>query len=321
MTIGIDLGGTKILTALIDSRGKIVLSDQRATLASEGPDIIIEAMLDSIRNALKQADASPAEIGTIGIAAAGLADSRTGVLYTSPNLPGWHHVPLRDRIQQSLGIKTFLINDAKAAALGEYRFGAGRGTDYLIYVTLGTGIGGGIVINGKIYGGATGLAGEIGHMTIDDNGPKCYCGNTGCWEVLASGTAMAREAKRLITSGADTSILDLTGGDIEKVTAEIINTAALNGDRPATELIAWTSHNIGVGLANLINIFNPRLIVIGGGLSKMGDMLLKPAYEVAGQRAFKEAYDAVRFAPAGLGGSSGVLGAAAFARDQLKKGR
>ena len=155
-------------------------------------------------------------------------------------------------------------------------------------------------------------------MTIDDNGPLCNCGNRGCWETLASGTALTREAKRRITDGAITSILNYAG-EIEKVTAEVIYDAAQAGDDLAKELIAQTAYYVGIGLANLINLFNPELIVIGGGLSHMGDMLLEPAYKVAAERAFKEAYRAVRFAPAKLGQNSGVLGAAVFALEEMKR--
>ena len=155
-------------------------------------------------------------------------------------------------------------------------------------------------------------------MTIDDNGPRCNCGNTGCWETLASGSALAKEARYRIEKGAKTSILDYAGGDTKKVTAQVIQTAAEHGDTLARELLTQTSYYIGVGLANLINLFNPELIVIGGGLSNIGDMLLGPAFKVAGERAYKEAYQAVRFALAELGRNSGVLGAAAFALREMK---
>jgi glucokinase len=222
-------------------------------------------------------------------------------------------------VEERLGKKTFLINDANAAALGELHFGAARGARNFIYITLSTGIGGGIIIDGRIYGGAIGAAGEVGHMTIDERGPMCNCGNRGCWETLASGTALARQARHRIAEGARTSILEYAEGDVEKVTAEVIDNAARQGDHLANELIAQTAYYVGVGLANLINIFNPELIVIGGGLSNIGDILLKPAFKVAEERAYKEAFRSVRFASAGLGRDSGVLGAAAFARQEMRK--
>jgi glucokinase len=268
---------------------------------------------------MEQASCTISEISAIGIGAPGISNPEAGILFTSPNLPGWRNVLLRDIIQSKLDKKAFLINDANAAALGELYFGAARGTHNFIYITLSTGIGGGIVIDRKIYTGAIGTAGEIGHMTIDDNGPLCNCGNKGCWEALASGTALAREAKQRIKEGAKTSILKYTEGDLEKVTAQIIHSAAEQGDKFAKDLIARTGYYVGVGVANLINIFNPELIVIGGGLSNIGDMLLKPAFKVAAERSYKEAFQAVRLVSAGLGRNSGVLGAAAFALQEMKK--
>jgi len=316
--IGIDLGGTKILSAVVTLRGKILSKDETATPAKEGQEAVVESILTSISRALAGANISVSELSAIGIGAAGISNPATGVLFTSPNLPGCRDMPLRDIIEKRLNQKTFLLNDANAAALGELYFGAARGARNFIYVTLSTGIGGGIVINGELYTGALGLAGEIGHMTIQDEGPRCNCGNQGCWETFASGTALAREAKRRIKEGTPTSMIEYVQGDIEKVTARIVHIAALQGDNLARELIARTSYYVGVGLANLINIFNPELVVIGGGLSNMGDILLGPAFEVAKERAYRQAFEAARFTTAKLGQNSGVLGAAVFALKKAK---
>jgi len=319
LILGVDLGGTKILTAVTNSQGKMLSRDHSITPAKKGHEAVIQSILESAHRALDQAGVAISELGAIGVGAPGLSNPETGILFTSPNLPGWQDIPLRDIMQKRLGKKTFLINDANAAALGEFYFGAARGARNFIYITLSTGIGGGIVIDGKIYTGAIGAAGEVGHMTIDDEGPICNCGNRGCWETLASGTALAREAKHRIKEGVRTSILEYAEGDIEKVTAQAIHSAAEQGDSLAKELIARTGYYVGVGLANLINIFNPELIIIGGGLSNIGDMLLEPAFKVAGERAYKEAFQAVRFASAELGRNSGVLGAAAFALQEMRK--
>ncbi len=319
LILGIDLGGSKILTAVVKPWGDILSSDESATPATEKHEVVIQSIIDSAHSALTQAGCIISEISAIGIGAPGISNPEAGILFTSPNLPGWRNVLLRDIIQNKLDKKAFLINDANAAALGELYFGSAQGAHNFIYITLSTGIGGGIVIDGKIYTGAIGTAGEVGHMTIDDNGPLCNCGNKGCWEALASGTALAREAKHRIKEGAKTSILKYVGGDAEKVTAHIIHIAAEQGDKLAKDLIARTGYYVGVGLANLINIFNPELIVIGGGLSNIGDMLLKPAFKEAAERSYKEAFQAVRFASAGLGRNSGVLGAAAFAVQEMKK--
>jgi glucokinase len=319
LTLGIDLGGTKILTAVVTSQGKMLSRDHSITPAQKGREAVIQSILESANHALEQADIAISELTAIGVGAPGLSNPETGVLFTSPNLPGWQNVPLRDIMQERLGNKTFLINDANAAALGEFYFGTARGARNFIYITLSTGIGGGIVIDGKIYSGAIGAAGEVGHMTIDDDGPICNCGNRGCWETLASGTALAREARQRIEEGVTTSILEYAERDIEKVTAQVVHSAAEHGDSLAKELIAQTGYYVGVGLANLINIFNPELIVIGGGLSNIGDMLLKPAFKTAGERAYKEAFQVMRFASAELGRNSGVLGAATFALQEIRK--
>ena len=259
------------------------------------------------------------DLSAIGLGAPGLSNPETGILFTSPNLPGWKDVPLRDIIEKEMGKKVFLINDANAAALGEMYFGAGRSARNFIYITISTGIGGGIIIDGKIYTGSSGTAGEPGHMVIQDEGPVCNCGNRGCWESLASGTALARDTRQRLKEGSTTTILDYADGDIEKVTAEVVHKAAQSGDSLARELIANTGYYVGVGLANLINIFNPEIIVIGGGLSNIGDMLLEPAFKEARKRAFTQAYQAVRFTRAELGRNSGVLGAAAFALQEMKR--
>jgi glucokinase len=319
LILGIDLGGTKILTAVATPRGKMLSRDHSITPAQGGHEAVIQSILESAHRALEQANLAVSALAAIGIGVAGISNPDTGILFTSPNLPGWRDVPLRDILQEKLGRRAFLINDANAAALGELYFGAARGARNFIYITISTGIGGGIVIDGKIYGGAIGVAGEVGHMTIDDDGPICNCGNRGCWETLASGTALAREARHRIKEGVRTSILEYAEGDVEKVTAQVIHKAAEQGDNLAKELIARTGYYVGVGLANLINIFNPELIVVGGGLSNIGDMLLEPAFEVAGERAYKEAFQTVRFASAELGRNSGVLGAAAFALREIKR--
>jgi glucokinase len=318
LAIGIDLGGSKILAAVIDRQGQVLSADRSTTPASKGHEAVIRSIVASANSALEGASVSPSQWIAVGVGAPGLVNPETGIVATSPHLPGWCDISLRDLIQERLGKRTFLINDANAAAIGELCFGAARNARNFIYITLSTGIGGGIVIDGKVYSGAIGAAGEVGHMTIYDDGPQCNCGNRGCWEALASGTALAREARQRIGEGACTSILKCAGGQGEKITAEAVHRAAKQGDGLARELIERTGYYVGVGLANLINIFNPELIVIGGGLSNIGDMLFEPALRVAGERAYQAAFRAVRFAPAELGANSGVIGAAAHARREIE---
>ena len=315
--LGIDLGGTKILTAVGDRKGTLLSRDHRGTPADGGPDAVIGAIEESVVRVLDQASLELKQLAGIGIGAPGPCNTMTGIVHRAPNLPGWRDVPIRDILADKFGKKTVLINDGSAAALAEQRFGAGRDARCFIYLTVSTGIGGGIVIDGKVFTGATGGAAEFGHMTIDDDGPPCNCGNRGCWEVLASGTALAQSARRRIAEGRSTAILSNADGDLENVTARAVHQAARSGDALAGELILDIAHYLGTGLANLINLFNPDVIALGGGMMQMGDLLLDPARQIARRRAFPSAVEAVRIVSAALGRNNGVLGAAAHAFDEI----
>lgn len=313
LALGVDLGGTKTLTAVVDADGNIISEVLKPTPAALGKDAVVQVIMESLQDALDQADQKMEDITAIGVGAPGPSNPQLGILHTSPNLPGWRDVPIRDIVAKASGRDTFLINDANAAALAEYHFGAGRDTCCFIYVTVSTGIGGGIVLGGEIYTGARGLAAEIGHITIDDHGPPCNCGNSGCWESLASGTALANRARHRLMKDKQSAIAD---GRTESITAEHVFKAAEAGDALALELIEITAYYLGTGFASLINIFNPDVIAIGGGMSRMGRMLLEPAYITAQKRSFAKAYETVRFTLAQLGQNSGVLGAAVYALRQ-----
>jgi glucokinase len=312
----IDLGGTKMLAAIISNEGQVLAQERILTLADEGPESVINRMLSVIDRLLTLTDIAPHQLDSISIAAAGVINLDQGIITVSPNLPGWHNVPLRDIMNEKYKINTFLVNDANAAALGEHRFGAGKGVNNLIYLTVSTGIGGGIIINGKLYSGSCGIAGEIGHMSIDINGPRCNCGNIGCLEVLASGTAVAKEAIRRVSHGEESSLTRIVEGKLENITAKEVALAAQEGDSLASEVISRAATFLGIGMVNLVNIFNPEMIIVGGGMAKMGDLLLNPARRIVKERAFPLAAQAVRIVPAQLGDNAGVLGAATFAFQQ-----
>jgi len=314
--LAIDVGGTKIITAIIANSGQVMAKEYYLTLADEGPQSVIERIFSAIDRLLSLRNIGSSQLASISIAAAGAINFDKGLITSSPNLPGWDAVPLRDIIKEKYRVITFLINDASAAALGEHRLGAGRGVSNLIYLTVSTGIGGGIIINGKLYSGQCGGAGEIGHMTIDVNGPRCNCGNTGCFEVLASGTAVAKEAIRRIRQGERSSLIEIVEGKLENITAEKVEVAARGGDSLALDIISRAAIYLGVGMVNLVNIFNPEMIIVGGGMAKMGDLLLNPARQVVKERAFQLSAQAVRIVPAQLGEDAGVLGAAIFAFEQ-----
>jgi len=311
--LAIDLGGTKIFAAIISNKGQIIAKERCLTLADEGPQAVINRILSAIDHLLSQRNINLSPLGSISIAAAGAIDFEKGLITSSPHLPGWHDVPLRDIVKGKYKVNTFLMNDADAAALGEHHFGAGQGVNNLILLTVGTGIGGGIIINGKLYSGVSGSAGEIGHTTIDVNGPRCSCGNTGCLEALVSGTAVAKEAIKRIRQGERSFLTESVGGKIEDITAEEVLTAARDGDSLASEVILKAATYLGIGLANVVNIFNPEMIIIGGGMAKMGDLLLNPAKQVVRERAYQLSAQAVQIVPAQLGDDAGVLGAAVFA--------
>ena len=317
LVIGIDLGGTKIGTALVDGAGGIIARDYRETLAAEGPDAVITRMLDAARRVMAEADVEIAQVAAAGICAPGPLDAAAGVVVSPPNLPGWDRVPLRKLVADALSLPAFLEKDANAAAMGEHLFGAGRGTQHMIYVTVSTGIGSGLVLDGKLYHGATSMAGEIGHTTIVPDGPLCGCGNYGCLEALASGTAIARRARERVARGTPTLIADLAEGDPARITAKTVAQAAARGDVKAQQIISEAMDYLGIGIANLVNLFNPQVIIIGGGLANIGDALFEPVQHVVEQRAFRAAVEAVRVVPAELGDDVGVLGAAAVALAQI----
>ena len=314
--LAIDLGGTKIFTAIISDKGQAIAVERCTTMASEGTRSVIDRLLSAAGQILDLNNIEPSQLDSIAVAAAGAIDSDRGVVTLSPNLPGWSDIPLADIIHDKYRVDTFLLNDASAAALGEHRLGVGRGTDNLILLTLGTGIGGGIIINGELYSGSNGSAGEIGHMTIDVNGPRCACGCTGCLEVFASGTAMERDTISRISHGERSSLVEAVEGKIEDITAEKIGVAAQDGDSLALDVIHRAATYLGAGMVNLVNIFNPDMIVVGGGVSGLGDLLLEPARQVVKERAFPIAVQTARIVTAQLGEEAGVYGAAIFARGQ-----
>jgi len=314
----VDLGGTKIVTALVSLEGEIIAREYVLTLAEEGSKAVIHRMQATIDSVLCKVNMPLSSLSAIAIAAAGAINSEEGIITASPNLPGWHNIPLREMVKKETGLQTYLINDASAAALGEHCFGAGKGVKDLIYITVSTGIGGGIIINDELYTGISGSAGEIGHMTIDVNGTRCNCGNIGCFELLASGKAVARAAQEAITKGTKTIILELAEGEPENITARTVSMAAQKGDELASAIIFNVATYLGVGMVNLINIFNPEMIIVGGGIAKMGDMLLDTARKVVTERAFHLPTQQVRIVPSLLGDNAAILGAAALVRRLAK---
>jgi glucokinase len=320
--IGIDVGGTKILGVRADENGKIAAQVRKPTRAAEGLEATVERIVDVIR------ELTPARgVDAVGVGIPGPLDPVKGVVYNPPNLPGWETVPLCDMLYERLDVKrdvpVVLVNDANAAALAEFKFGAGskqlrrKAVKHLVYLTISTGIGGGVITDGRLLLGSTGMAAELGHLIIDVNGPRCYCGGIGCLEAMASGTALAREGAVVVASRRETSMADAVGGNPDKVTAKVVVEAAQAGDKAACELMEREGLLVGVGVVTCIHAFNPQLVVLGGGVSNAGDLLFKPVRATVKARvmpAFRGTYDIV---PAALGGESGALGAVAAALEEL----
>jgi glucokinase len=317
----VDVGGSKILSALVARDGKVVAEELEQTAALDKFDAVLRQIRMAYQALVKRAEAGPdSRPLAVSLAIAGAIDLNNGVVTESPNLPQWQDVPLRSMVEEALGLQTFMINDANAAALGEHTHGAGRGTRNMVFITVSTGIGGGLIINGDLYQGCNGAAGEIGHMVIDVDGPLCGCGNYGCLEALASGTAIARDAADRIALGTYSSIPKFTnsGGTI---TAAAVAAAAKQGDPLANEIVSRAAHYLGMGLVSVVNVFNPEMVVIGGGVAQMGDMLLNPARQVVRENAFRIAADAAQIVQAQLGARAGVVGASTYAWRQLKRSK
>jgi glucokinase len=309
---GADLGGTKILTVVSDHSGREVGSSLVETLAQEGRDAVIARIVASVEQAVRAAGREMRDLAAIGVSAPGPIDLIEGVITHPPNLPGWEDVPLARILRDRTGITSVLENDANCGALGEHAFGAGRGFRHMIYMTVSTGIGGGIIVNNEMYSGASGGAGEVGHMGVSPDGPPCNAGHPGCLEGIASGTAIAARARALIADGQLPLTARLAGD--QPPAARTVQMAARGGEDGARQLIVEAGLALGIGLASLVNAFNPQAIVLGGGLMKMGDMLLDPAIETARERSFDQNFGDVRIVEAELGDRSPALGAITLAQ-------
>ena len=310
---GIDLGGTKIVVLVADAAGKVLGEARMPTRASEGPDAVIARIDECVRAAASGAGIELAAIAGAGVSAPGPIDLSEGVITNPPNLPGWVDVPLARLLAGRLGIPALLENDANCGAVGEHQYGAGRGYRHMLYVTLSTGIGGGIIIDDELYYGASGAAGEVGHIGVSVDGPVCGAGHVGCLEAFSSGTAIANQAREMIAAGGLPRTARLAEHD-PPLSAETVYLAGQQGEPEATAIIERAGRYLGIGLASLINTFNPQAIVLGGGLVNMGQTLLAPALETARARAFEQSFGNVRIVEWELGERVAALGAIAVAK-------
>jgi glucokinase len=306
-----DFGGTHLRAAVVTEDGAILQRADHQTPDAATPDEIIGQIVDLLAGAA--AGAAPAPVAAC-IATAGLINADEGKVLIAPNIPGFRNLILTTPVAERLGISTFIENDASAAALGEFRFGAGRGTRHLLHGTLGTGIGGGIVIDGRLYRGAKGLAGEIGHIILDPAGPRCNCGSRGCLEAMVSGVAFAERARYLLENAKSPVLREMVG--YEEPTAAHLYRAAAKGDQLCEAEIRHGGHLLGLGFGSLVNVLNPDIVTLSGGLLAMGDMLLKPLRDAMYSLAYGPASGTlVRLST--LGDDAGLLGAAAVAFERL----
>jgi len=336
LVIGVDLGATQIRAAVL--RGVTLLS-RVSLLTGENPtpERVIPRMLNAVHQALADANVSLDQIGGVGIGAPGPLSGRTGIVFSPPNLLGWNNVALRDIFHEKLNKPIFLERDTNAAALAEYMFGAGRGYQEVVYLTISTGIGGGVIANGQLLEGATGTAGELGQMTIDWRGPRCNCGNIGCLESIASGTAIARRANEGIALGQSdgaallefvlarcpqelkVNVSGSSGGAVGpiQVDAHMVALAAEAGIPLARKIISGAAEALGIGLVNIIHIFNPEVIILGGGVTQIGEPLLGPAKRIVQERAMAVPREAAHIVQAELGNDVGLIGAGTLVYSKL----
>lgn len=303
--VGVDLGGTKIYTALVDLEGNIVNEKVVETLAEEGQEAVSERILDTIANVIAGVDNEL--IKAIGVGSPGPLDAKKGIIFEPSNLP-FKNYEIVKTIKDRFNLPTYLDNDANVATLAEFMFGAGKGTENMVYITVSTGIGGGAIINGKLYRGHTANALEVGHMTVSKEGPRCGCGNVGCAESFASGTAIGKRAKEAVASKVVTSLKKY-----DNVTAKEVFMEAAEGDAEAKRILDNALYYLGITVGNVMSHLDPEKVVMGGGVINGGDVVIETVKKVVGERCLNVFAENCSIEKAKLGGQAGVLGAAALA--------
>ncbi|MGQ0764205.1 MAG: ROK family protein [Gemmatimonadota bacterium] len=321
--VGVDLGGTNIVVGSLSVDGTRQYSMRsEPTRPDQGAEAVVDRMIRSIDTVIAETTAASGARRSscmgVGIGAPGPLDRERGIVITTPNL-GWSNFPLRSVIEERVGLRSTLDNDANCATLGEWWLGAARGANNVVGMTIGTGIGGGLILNGRLYHGASDVAGEIGHTTIDMTGRRCKCGNYGCLEAYASGPSIAERAREALAGDDSSRLHELVGGNLEKLTAATVYEAAKLGDEIALEVVRETARFLGTGLANLLNLFNPDVVVIAGGVTQAGAALFEPLNREMRRRAFKPAIEACRVVAGALPGTAGVVGAVATFKQQLEE--
>lgn len=304
---GIDMGASHLAVILADFSAQVIDEIEVPFNIASSPETCLGQASDLLLDILKKHELTASSLSAIGLGVPGPIDSEAGMVFAPPIMPGWDGYPIQANLEEKWNLPVSLNNDAELGAIGEWAYGAGRGENFLAYIKVGTGIGAGILLNGQIYRGATGSAGEIGHLTIEENGPRCECGNAGCLEALAGGRAIARQAKEAIRKGKRTLLASL--GPIEEITARDVASAARRGDLVAQEIISRAGSYLGIAIAGLVNLFNPRMIVVGGGVAQVGDLLLQPIRDTVARRSIQASARTVKINTAVLRRHSSAMGA------------
>ncbi len=322
--IGVDLGGTNIVAGAMPEDGsREIAMRSEPTRPDQGADAVVDRiarMIDTVlAETIAETSAKREDFAGVGIGSPGPLDRERGIVIMTPNL-GWRNFPLRDEISKRVGLPASLDNDANCATLGEWWCGAAKGARHVIGITIGTGIGGGLILDGRLFHGASDVAGEIGHTTIDSTGRRCKCGNYGCLEAYASGPAIAERAREALAGGEPSILTKLVNDDLNKITAQLVYDAAKKDDDVARQVVRETASFLGAGVANLLNIFNPDVVVIAGGVTQAGAPLFEPLRAEVRRRAFRPAVEACKIVPGTLRGSAGVVGAVATFKQQVLGG-
>ncbi len=318
LLIGIDIGGTNIKLALMDEKAHIKAKRIFSTSQFRNKNALINELVKEIEALLFEHSVPRKNLLGIGIGAPGIVDIRTGTVHVLTNIPNWREVPLGDILKKRLRIPVFVDNDVNVMALGELRFGAGRGVRNMLCITLGTGVGGGLILDGKLYRGSSYAAGEFGHVPINIEGPKCGCGSYACVEAYVGNSYLVRDVVARIRNGERTMITKLAGGEASKITAKMIGIAARRGDRFARKVWVDAGNKIGIGLTGVVNLLNVEKIVVGGGVAEAGKALFDSIKDTVAARAMKLPAKTVKIVKAKLGYDAGVIGAATLVLYELR---
>jgi glucokinase len=310
--IGIDIGGTNIKLGLVNEKGKVLLRDTFPSRSASSKRMLLGQLVEHIQALRSEARRLKLNLAGIGVGAPGPIDVERGFVYFFPNIPGWKNTPLKKILERKLKMPVFVENDANAMALGEFYFGAGRGVKNLLALTLGTGVGGGIVIGGKLFHGHSFSAAELGHMSVDPNGPRCVCGNRGCIETFIGNGYFVKEVRAALDSGQKSLLNRWIKKERRVLTPQLVQEAARAGDGFSRAQWQKTGERLGTFLAGLVNALNPQRIVVGGGIALGGDLILGPARSALKKKAFPIASRFVKVVPAVLGNDAGFVGAAAL---------